>query len=573
MSAALVTTGWQTALLIACVLAPLVLALALTVPRARTAVAALLPWAALPALLLALLSGGVPTVEIPWLLLGSLIGLDAIGRLFLLFTALLWLIAGLVLHGGRGRSTLPAGVAAAWLLTLAGNLWLILAQDVASLYLAFALMTFAAYGLVVQRGDSAARRAGRVYMVFTIVGEVLLFTGLVMAVAVTGVHALEALPAALAAAAQRDAILALLIAGFGIKAGLLTLHLWMPRVYPVLSAPAAAVVGGALIHAGLLGWLRVLPIGEVAAPEWGMLLMTLGLAAAFYGVLVGLTQDDPKTVLAYSSLSQMGYLAWGVGAALYLPVLAPVAVTALLIFATHHALAKGALFLIVGLAEAGAPRARRLALAAAALPALALAGAPFTSGAYAKLALKPVVAALPEPWPGALAVLLPLAAVGTTLLMARFLVALAAQPATGANAWRDTGVYLALLLLVIAVWPYAADPSARGWAFGPTLAALWPVALGAVAAGFGWRLRARLPRLRVPPGDLLVPLASLGQAVARRVRGWPLSPPRVPIEPVPPSPRERHRLAAAERAMARWSLAGPVWLALVLLLIGLLAVG
>jgi hydrogenase-4 component B len=546
--------------------------LLLAVPRARAAVAALLPWAALPALLLALLPGGGPVAEISWLLLGTLVGLDATGRLFLLFSALLWLVAGLVVSGDRGRPVLPAGVAAAWLLTLGGNVAVILAQDAASLYLAFALMTFAAYGLVVQRGDSAARRAGRVYMVFTIVGEVLLFTGLVLAVAVTGVHALDALPVALAAAAQRDAILALLIAGFGIKAGLLTLHLWMPLVYPALSAPAAAVVGGALIHAGLLGWLRVLPLGQVAVPEWGMLLMVLGLAAAFYGVLVGLTQDEPKTVLAYSSLSQMGYLAWGVGAALYLPVLAPVAMTALLIFATHHALAKGALFLTVGLAEAGAARARRLALAAAALPALALAGAPFTSGAYAKLALKSVASALPDPWPAALAVLLPLAAVGTTLLMARFLVVLAALPPAGGNAWRDTAAYIAVLLLVIAVWPYAVDPTARWWTPAPALAALWPVALGAVAAWLAWRLRAKLPRLRVPPGDLLAPLAALGRAVARLARGRPPTPPRAPIEPVPASPRERRRLASAERVLARWPIAGPAWLVLVLALFILLAI-
>jgi formate hydrogenlyase subunit 3/multisubunit Na+/H+ antiporter MnhD subunit len=106
--------------------------------------------------------------------------------------------------------------------------------------------------------------------------------------------------------------LLLLLVGFGIKAGALSLHFWLPLAHPAAPVPASAVLSGAMLKAGLLGWIRFLPLGEAAMPLSGVTLVSAGLGAAVLGTFVGVVQNDPKTVLAYSSISQMGIITTGI---------------------------------------------------------------------------------------------------------------------------------------------------------------------------------------------------------------------------------------------------------------------
>jgi NADH:ubiquinone oxidoreductase subunit 5 (subunit L)/multisubunit Na+/H+ antiporter MnhA subunit len=216
-----------------------------------------------------------------------------------------------------------------------------------------------------------------------------------------------------------------LILGFGVKAGLVPLHVWLPLAHPAAPTAASAILSGAMIKAGLLGWLRVLPLGIQDIPSWGSALMVLGTVAMFGGALVGIFQSHPKVILAYSSISQMGMMTVMVGAGLAHPSLWEATSLVLLLFALHHGLAKGALFLAVGmaarrLAEAQ-PRYRTLFVVCMIAPACALAGVPGTSGALVKSAVKYAIPA------GTLPVLdwvvygMTWGAVGTSLLMIRYL--------------------------------------------------------------------------------------------------------------------------------------------------------
>src|SRR5215470_16478408 len=110
----------------------------------------------------------------------------------------------------------------------------------------------------------------------------------------------------------RGAAMTLLILGFGLKIGLVPGHVWMPLAYTAAPIPAAAALSGAAVKAGVIGLIRFLPLGP-AMPRWGEALAAAGLFSAFYGVIIGLTQKHPKTVLAYSSISQMGLLAAALG--------------------------------------------------------------------------------------------------------------------------------------------------------------------------------------------------------------------------------------------------------------------
>jgi len=432
----------STVLVWAAVGVPAAIALAWAVRSLRPVVTALAPVAALPALALAAVHLGawwtLPRVEAPALFLGLSFEVDVVGGAFLALAAFLWTAAGA--YAGSYHRTDPRrasffGFLAA---TMAGNMGLVLAADLLTFYLCFAVMTLAGWGLVVHDRGAAAVRAGRVYIILALVGEVAILAGLFSLAAAgagglpAGLDLSEAWEALGAGAPLAAPLVAgLVVAGFGVKAGLLPLHMWLPLAHPVAPTAASALLSGVMVKAGILGWIRILPAGgEVLLPGLGETLVVLGVAGAFYGVLAGLAQDDPKTVLAYSSVSQLGYLTVGTGLLVLLPEARPLVLGGIILYALHHGVAKAALFLAVGLAQrmpAGDRRWRRALGVLVLLPALALAGAPLTSGIIAKGALKQGLVELGGIWYAVLDPLLLVAAFGTTILLARFWVVLAAK--------------------------------------------------------------------------------------------------------------------------------------------------
>ena len=486
---------------------PLLLAASVAVPSWRSAVPRLTPWAALPALLIAVLPGLGGEIRLDGFLLGAHLGVDVVGRAFLFVTALVWLASGWFARATFAADPHPARLCFFWLGAMAGNVTLVLAQDMLTFYSGFAVMSFASYGLVVHSRRPAALRAGRVYLTLVVLGEVLLYLGMVMLAPRAGSVEFPSLDAA----PFGTLAVLLILLGFGTKAGLLPLHVSMPLAYAAAPLPAAAALAGAMVNAGLLGWLRFLPGGAPGVIEISPVLVMAGLGAAFYGALVGVTQVDARSVLAYSSISQMGLMTAGVGAVLAGTGGAPLA--AVTLYALHHGLAKAALFLGVGMASEATHSGPRLWVAAGLLfPALALAGAPWTSGAVAKTALKASLGALPAPWPSILEWLLPLAAVGTTLLMVRFLVLVWRQtdaaPVRRADAgqWRAWGVLLLAVALAAWAWPGSGGAAREALMPAKILPLSWPIAAGVLLAWLAWRAvgsSASRDRPLIPAGDLL----------------------------------------------------------------------
>ncbi|NJN46866.1 MAG: hypothetical protein HC808_10745 [Candidatus Competibacteraceae bacterium] len=210
----------------------------------------------------------------------------------------------------------------------------------------YSLMAFATYGLIVHEGSSEARRAGRIYMTLAIVGEVLLLSALWLIADASGEFniALTDLAARIAEMPQRDLVVGLVLASFAVKMGSVPLHIWLPASYRCAPAPASAALGGIVIKAGLLGWLRFLPLGQVALPAVGEICIAVGMLSAFYGALVGALQERPKTVVAYSSISQMGLLTALLGIALAAPDMWPLLLNLMLLFSLHHGIAKAPYF-------------------------------------------------------------------------------------------------------------------------------------------------------------------------------------------------------------------------------------
>ena len=505
---------------------PLLLALALSIPRLRGVALVVAPWAALPALLLVRPSEVEPPVLVSGLLLGTYLGLDSIARIFLVFTTLLWTWAGVYASTYLSHDARKHHFFAFFLVTLSGNLGLILAQDMVSFYLFFTLMTFAAYGLVVHDRSAEAYRAGNVYIGLAVVGEILLVTGLILTASLTDSHRFPAPSAGDVTAPTYGLVIGLILAGFGIKAGAVPLHVWLPLAHPVAPTPASAVLSGAMIKAGVLGWLRFLPLGHSALPGWSESCIVLGIGSAFYGVVVGLPQHHPKTVLAYSSISQMGFLLVAIGIGLTSPAAGLAMQSVVCVYALHHGLAKGALFLGVGVVNAPLQVwSRRVIWALMLLPALSLAGAPLTSGALAKAWLKDGLDFAPTPWASWLKILLPLAALGTTLLMGRFLWVLRMagqqhdqhdQHATAVGLVLPWGILV--MNVALTIWLYVPEDVAEALRTTITFATTWPVIVGTImVAGVWWRHAAQPFSFpwHLPPGDILVLWDWAVQRIAR----------------------------------------------------------
>jgi formate hydrogenlyase subunit 3/multisubunit Na+/H+ antiporter MnhD subunit len=533
MSAALVP-----ALIVCALLLPLA---ALATVRAAASRRVALVLAPLPLLALGLLPEGA--LDAPRLLLGMGWAVDAVNRPLLLLAGLGFALAGSV-AATRVRNS-PAVFAAYWLLVLAGVAQALLAAELPGFYAGYLAMSLAAYGLVVHVATPEAWRAGRVYLVMALLGEGMVLAGVLQ---LAGTRAALDV-ASLASAAPAPGVAWLLFAGFAVKLGLLPLHVWLPVAHPVAPVPASAVLSGVLVKLGLLGLLRVLPEGSLAPAS---LVFFLGLATSAYGALAGLGQARLKTVLAYSTVSQMGLVAAGFAAL----QAAGGGATLLGLLVLHHGLNKIALFLAAG----GAVGASRVRAALFALPALALVGLPAFTGALAKGALKSALA--PAGWE-AFAWLLSIGSLLTALLMlhawrlARADRGGAQGPAPIHPAWP-----LAVLAGIAVPWAWA---GAAGLPLSPLAGAwdaLWPALLALALFLAAARWRGDRGRLRVPEGDLLLPFAAVagalrdaGTAALDRWLSWT---PRLPdLHPLT-------RLARLEPTLLRLPVAGGLMLVVLL---------
>jgi formate hydrogenlyase subunit 3/multisubunit Na+/H+ antiporter MnhD subunit len=502
----------------------------LAVPFIGRYLPVLLALAPVPAGIAAVFSGGGTEISLPGFFEINL-AVDMPGAVLLGASAFLWAIAGLSAPKLLGERPGKVAFAAWWLLTLSGSMGVFIAADLPTFYLFFTIVSLAAYGLVVHDGTAQANTAGKIYFSASLVGEVCLLAGFVLlaGAAPQGSLMIADVVPAIAQSPWRDAALAGLMLGFGLKIGLVPLHFWLPIAHPAAPAPASAVLSGAIIKSGVIGLLRFMPIGTTPL-GWGEALVFIGFITAFWGVVLGVTQRNPKAVLAYSSVSQMGVVAAAFGMGIVGGVIATPALVAY--YALHHVLAKGALFLAVGVIAATGGAARAYVLIPAAVLAVGFGGLPLTGGAFAKYAIKPLMGS------GTAATLAILSAAGSTLLMLHFLRRLGEQkhePGKAGEGMWLVWPWLACALSAIVV-PWLLFEPVTGVAAGATLAAaelwsaLWPMGIGALAAFL--LSRVELPAVR--PGDVIFPVQRAGAPVGAwigkvmddieaQTRRWPVA--------------------------------------------------
>lgn len=381
------------------------LMLALTVPLFRSGVPLIL--APLMALMASLLMPVNSSVHLPWLLTGAYWQLDSISQLFLLFSSLIWLVASLYVAFADDDHMKRASYRCLFMLAMSGNMLLIIAAEMTSFYLGFAMMGLSAYGILL-KPSQRARRAARIYLGFTLVGELALFIAMLIlfssseSLSFTDIQQ-EEIP---------DLAVAFLLLGFGIKLALPGLHPWLPLTYTAAPLISVAVLSGPMMKAGLLGWIRFLPPGAENLQTWGGVLIWLGVAGLLFGSILALMQYRATAILAYSSIAKMGLASSLFGYALANPEQADNVITALVLFAMHHLLVKSALF--IGLNDYQQRHGRSWIFYGLLLLSLSLIGLPFSGGAGVKSALALAT-------DGELGLLLMLSGFTTAMMMIHFL--------------------------------------------------------------------------------------------------------------------------------------------------------
>jgi hydrogenase-4 component B len=219
------------------------------------------------------------------------------------------------------------------------------------------VMALVAYGLVTfYHQDRETQRAGLLYIVMAHVDAGCLLLGFALLIQVSGSADFASFPTAAAqlSSTQQAAAFVLFFLGFGIKAGVIPFHIWLPAAHPVAPSNISALLSGIVLKAGIYGMVRIFLDGLGVLPSWaGLLVLVVGVASAVLGVLYALMEHDLKRLLAYHSIENIGIILIGLGAALVFrvaghPQLAAVALIAALFHTLNHAIFKCLLFLGAG---------------------------------------------------------------------------------------------------------------------------------------------------------------------------------------------------------------------------------
>ncbi|MGD0412130.1 MAG: hydrogenase 4 subunit B [Verrucomicrobiota bacterium] len=286
--------------------------------------------------------------------------LDALGAFFLVIVSLLGVAVSIYslgyARGFFGRKNVGALGAfynamllATALLFVADNLWVFL--------LAWELMALTAFCLVsFEHEKPETRRAGVLFFIMSHIDAGCVLLGFLLLFQASGDYSFGSLHniGAAMSPGHRNAAFILFLLGFGIKAGVIPLHVWLPAAHPVAPSNVSALMSGVLIKAGIYGLTRVCFVFLGPPPLWwGVTILAAGTISAVLGVLYALMEHDLKRLLAYHSIENIGIILMGLGASLIFlctghPLLAALSLIAGMYHTINHASFKGLLFLGAG---------------------------------------------------------------------------------------------------------------------------------------------------------------------------------------------------------------------------------
>jgi formate hydrogenlyase subunit 3/multisubunit Na+/H+ antiporter MnhD subunit len=238
---------------------------------------------------------------------------------------------------------------------LAAMAMVLVADDAYLFMVAWESMALASYFLVTtEHRIPEIRRAGFLYLLIAHIGAIAILLCFGVLQGGSGDYTFGSMRSVILTGSWPTIAFFLALAGFGAKAGLLPMHIWLPEAHPAAPSPVSALMSGVMLKTAIYGLLRVaFDLLNAQLWWWGVIALALGLATALFGVIFAAVQTDMKRLLAYSSIENIGIIVAGIGLAILFKayaktLLAAITLTAVLYHALNHAFFKSLLFLATG---------------------------------------------------------------------------------------------------------------------------------------------------------------------------------------------------------------------------------
>ena len=283
--------------------------------------------------------------------LGLTLRLDGFRSVYLLILTFMWMMISALsrqyFDGHHRLSRLYFFL----MMTEGATLGVFLADDLFTALIFFEVMSFTSFPWVIQEETKEAVRAANTYLAIAVIGGLSALFGIFLLYAKLGTVALPELYAKAAACPDKAALYTAggcILAGFGAKAGMFPLHIWLPKAHPVAPAPTSALLSGALTKAGIWGVIAVSCNIFRADPAWGKVILVLGTVTMLLGAVLALFSVNLKRTLACSSMSQIGFILIGIAMADLLGAENALAARGTLLHMLNHSLFKLVLFLCAG---------------------------------------------------------------------------------------------------------------------------------------------------------------------------------------------------------------------------------
>ncbi len=285
-----------------------------------------------------------------------------------------------------------------FLLTMGATVGVFLSDDLYTTFIFFEIMSFTSYTWVAHEETPGAMRAAETYLAVAVIGGMVTLMGLFLLYRSLGTLSFSGMARAASLLEDKRSLYLpgiLVLVGFGGKAGMFPLHIWLPKAHPVAPAPASALLSGILTKTGIFGILVLSVYVFREDARWGALILSLGCITMFLGALLALFSVDLKRTLACSSMSQVGFILVGTACQCLLGEESSLAAQGTVLHMLNHSLFKLGLFLCAGTVYMnlhrldlneirGWGRNKPFLAVCFLLPALGISGIPLWSGYISK---------------------------------------------------------------------------------------------------------------------------------------------------------------------------------------------
>lgn len=296
------------------------------------------------------------TLEFAWegfCMQGMYLKLDGFRLLYGCITAFMWMMTGIFSREYFAHYHNRSRYYFFYLVTLGATMGVFLSADLYTTFVFFEIMSLTSYVWVIHDEKPEAMKAGEIYLAIAVIGGLVMLMGLFLLYDAAGTLRMSELHDAAGAVMEEKGgqILAAglcMLFGFGAKAGMFPLHVWLPKAHPVAPAPASALLSGILTKTGVFGILIVSAEMFRHDPQWGKLILYLGAVTMFGGALLAVFSVDLKRTLACSSMSQIGFILVGTGMMELLGTENALAVRGTILHMVNHSMIKLILFLAAG---------------------------------------------------------------------------------------------------------------------------------------------------------------------------------------------------------------------------------